>query len=166
MECDNSAFTYHHSSQTNWFGNQHSSSIPCKRKRYENGGCFPDTNGSGENEHAKPFPSLRAGRFIRMLPNRGIFQSESWKPNGSTLYHPVSKNLLVNFDKYDQISFDEGFFFIGDESGGCLQKEQGQVIHCWRFDEKEKTLFIALSFLITDFCIYQEIARCLNCAEL
>lgn len=73
------------------------------------------------------FLLLSATCFVQILPNKGIFQSEKWKPNGSTLYYPVTSHLLVNFEKYDQISFDEGMFFIGDDSGGCLQKEEGMT---------------------------------------
>ncbi|XP_056430910.1 uncharacterized protein LOC130369551 isoform X2 [Hyla sarda] len=50
----------------------------------------------------------------------------------------------------------------GDDSGGCVQKEQGHVINCWRFDDKEKTLFIAMSYLFTHLSTFQEVVSQLN----
>ncbi|KAG8454530.1 hypothetical protein GDO86_000956 [Hymenochirus boettgeri] len=162
MECDNTyVYSGGNSTQAGWFIHQNSAQ-PQKRRREENG-CFLQTNGTNGSIEAKSNAAQHSS-FIQILPNKGIFQSEDWKPNGSTLYHPVCKHLLVNFEKYDQISFDEGLFFIGDSSGGCLQKEQGHVIHCWRFDEKAKTLYIALSFLFTNLCMYQEVFSHLICA--
>ncbi|XP_073541026.1 uncharacterized protein [Phyllobates terribilis] len=121
MECENS-FSYGvcNTSLSAWTNDLQSGGTAQKRKRYENG--YPhDLNGCKEDGRAI---RSRATCFVQMLPNKGIFQSEKWKPNGSTLYYPITSHLLVNLEKYDQISFDEGLFFIGDDSGGCLQKEQ------------------------------------------
>ncbi|XP_056430919.1 uncharacterized protein LOC130369551 isoform X3 [Hyla sarda] len=160
MECENS-FSYGvcNTSLSAWNGDKQSNGTAYKRKRYENG-YFTDSNGCKES--LKGPTKLRATCFVQMLPNKGVFQSEKWKPNGSTLYYPVTSHLLVNFEKYDQISFDEGLFFIGDDSGGCVQKEQGHVINCWRFDDKEKTLFIAMSYLFTHLSTFQEVVSQLN----
>lgn len=156
MESDNT-FTYNF---TPWV-NEHSRGIRFKRQRIENGNLGDK---SDEKDDYKAPSMLKGTCFVQLHAHQEIFQSEKWKPNGSTLYHPLSSHLLVNFEKYDQISFDEGLFFIGDETGGCLQKEQGHVIHCWRFDDKEKTLFIAMSYLFTNFCVFQEIVNRLNYA--
>lgn len=144
---------------TAWNSELQSNGVAHKRKRWENGHIHETTACKEEGKEAS---RTRATCFVQILPNKGIFQSEKWKPNGSTLYYPVTSHLLVNFEKYDQISFDEGMFFIGDDSGGCLQKEEGHVIHCWRFDDKEKTLFIAMSYLFTNFSTFQEVASRLN----
>lgn len=160
MECDNSFSSgVCSSSLTAWNSELQSNGAAHKRKRWENGHIY---DSSVYTEEGKGACKTRASCFVQMIPNKGIFQSEKWKPNGSTLYYPVTSHLLVNFEKYDQISFDEGMFFIGDDSGGCLQKEQGHVIHCWRFDEKEKTLFIAMSYLFTNFSTFQEVVSRLN----
>ncbi|KAM4709861.1 uncharacterized protein O3C94_023697 [Discoglossus pictus] len=150
MECENG-------NQSDWSNDQHCASIAYKRKRCENGGSVNETNGNTHKAHVK-----QRGSFIQIFSNKGTYQSQQWKPNGTTLYSPVTSHLLVNFEKYDQISFDEGLFFIGDSSGGCLQKEQGHVMHCWRFDEKAKELFISLSFLFTNFWTFQEVFTQLN----
>nr|DBA28514.1 TPA: hypothetical protein GDO54_008860 [Pyxicephalus adspersus] len=162
MEYDNTAsFGLCNSSLSAWNSEQQTNGTAHKRKRNENG-YLGDKNGDKDHCNA---PSRFGGNcFVRLHAHKGIFQSERWKPNGSTLYYPLSSHLLVNFEKYDQISFDEGLFFIGDESGRCLQKEQGHVIHCWRFDDKEKTLFIAMSYLFTNFCMFQEIVNQLSYA--
>ncbi|KAG8594447.1 hypothetical protein GDO81_001206 [Engystomops pustulosus] len=153
MDYENSfSFGTYNPSMSEWSNELQSNGIAHKRKRYENANGN-DSNGCKDLKGPKP----RVTCFVRMLPNKGIFQSEKWKPNGSTLYFPVTSHLLVNFEKYDQISFDEGLFFIGDDSGGCLQKEQGHVIHCWRFDDKEKTLFIAISYLFTNVFTFHDI---------
>ncbi|KAG9486315.1 hypothetical protein GDO78_006617 [Eleutherodactylus coqui] len=148
---------YENSCSADVWGNESAGAAP-KRKRYTNGYL----GDSREDPEGPPKPGATC--FIQMLPSKGIFQSEKWKPNSSTMYHPVTSHLLVNFEKYDQISFDEGLFFIGDESGGCLQKEQGHVIHCWRFDDKEKMLFIAMSYLFTNVPTFQEVVSRLNVA--
>ncbi|XP_077332020.1 uncharacterized protein LOC143974462 isoform X1 [Lithobates pipiens] len=161
--------------------NEHSRGKCFKRQRTENGilgdksdetddykapSMLKDMNchHSGGGEIPANHRHQQGTCFVQLHAHQEIFQSEKWKPNGSTLYHPLPSHLLVNFEKYDQISFDEGLFFIGDETGGCLQKEQGHVIHCWRFDDKEKTLFIAMSYLFTNFCVFQEIVNRLNYA--
>ncbi|KAM5192663.1 uncharacterized protein ACMZJ9_010120 isoform 2-T2 [Mantella aurantiaca] len=162
MECDNAfSFGLCNGSLSAWNNEQQFNGIAHKRKRNENG-YLGDK--SGDKDDCKAPSRLKGTCFVQLHAHKGIFQSEKWKPNGSTLYHPLSSHLLVNFEKYDQISFDEGLFFIGDESGGCLQKERGHVIHCWRFDDKEKTLFIALSYLFTNFYIFQEIVSRLSYA--
>lgn len=75
-----------------------------------------------------------AGPFIHISGQKGVYFSERWEPNGSTLYLPVDGSLLTNIDKYDQISFEQGLFFIGDISGAFQQKAQGTgVAHAVHF---------------------------------
>ncbi|KAI4890908.1 hypothetical protein NFI96_017286 [Prochilodus magdalenae] len=88
--------------------------------------------------------------FVLIDGHRGVYYSESWKPNGSTLYLPVSGTVLANVDKYDQISFEQGCFCIGDEAGRFQQKAQGQTINCWRYSQTDRKLFIALSYFFTN----------------
>ncbi|XP_058859220.1 uncharacterized protein si:dkey-109l4.3 [Acipenser ruthenus] len=142
------------------------SDMPSKRKRTcttnDSTGCPCEANGNEKRATAQETVSLRRSSFVSIYANRGVYQSECWKPNGSTLYLPVTSNLLVNMEKYDQISFEEGSFFIGDKSGGCLQREHGQVIHCWRYDGQDKKLFIALSFLFIHIHMFQEVLSILG----
>ncbi|KAJ1205289.1 hypothetical protein NDU88_000724 [Pleurodeles waltl] len=161
MECEHAYSSVRASAWDNGSNGTISNVLSPKRKR----SCADDesivSNGidePGEERTPKSLCQVTRGSFVSIRPNQGVFQTESWKPHGSTLYHPVVSQLLVNIEKYDQISFEEGAFFIGDASGGCLQKESGHAIHCWRYDEKEKKLFIALSFLFTNFFVFQEIA--------
>ncbi|KAI5104794.1 hypothetical protein C0J45_4466 [Silurus meridionalis] len=90
------------------------------------------------------------GVFVRIDGQRGVYFSESWEPNGSTLYLPVHGTVLANMQKYEQISFEQGCFCIGDETGGFLQRVQGQALHCWRYSKTDTKLFIALSYFFTN----------------
>ncbi|XP_066576860.1 uncharacterized protein LOC136766892 [Amia ocellicauda] len=134
--------------------------LPGKRKR----GSAPGDGcvcGPGDS-HRRDTTGTHRSSFISIPANRGVYYSECWKPNGSTLYLPVTNSLLVNMEKYDQVSFEEGFFFIGDKSGGFLQKEQGQAIHCWRYSDQEKKLFIALSYFFVNVYMFQEVMNALG----
>lgn len=107
--------------------------------------------------------SRRNRPFIHISGQKGVYFSERWEPNGSTLYLPVNGSLLTNIDKYDQISFEQGLFFIGDISGAFQQKAQGQAIHCWRYNEQERKLFIALSYFFTNLQAFQDVVTSLGC---
>ncbi|XP_067312632.1 uncharacterized protein si:dkey-109l4.3 [Pseudorasbora parva] len=135
--------------------------LPSKRKRND----MNNVN-SKEADGPKGFPStdnLKKRGFVLIDGQRGVFYSESWEPNGSTLYLPVNGTLLANIEKYDQISFEEGCFCIGNAAGGFQQKVQGQAIHCWRYSERERKLFIALSYLFTNLQVFQEVVSTLDC---
>lgn len=66
------------------------------------------------------------GGFVLIDGQRGVYYSESWECNGSTLYLPVNGTVLANIEKYDQISFEQGCFCIGNAAGGFQQKVQGR----------------------------------------
>ncbi|XP_048031706.1 uncharacterized protein si:dkey-109l4.3 [Megalobrama amblycephala] len=135
--------------------------LPSKRKRND----VNNVNGN-EEEGPKGFPSkesLRKRGFVLIDGQRGVYYSESWEPNGSTLYLPVNGTLLANIEKYDQISFEQGCFCIGNAAGGFQQKVQGQAIHCWRYSERERKLFIALSYLFTNLQVFQDVVSALDC---
>ncbi|XP_059371901.1 uncharacterized protein si:dkey-109l4.3 [Carassius carassius] len=135
--------------------------LPNKRKRND-----VNTVNGHEEDGPKGVPSkegLRKRGFVLIDGQRGVFYSESWEPNGSTLYLPVNGTLLANIEKYDQISFEQGCFCIGNAAGGFQQKIQGQAIHCWRYSERERKLFIALSYLFTNLQVFQEVISTLDC---
>lgn len=79
----------------------------------------------GQNCNSFDSCELLLGGFVLIDGQRGVFYSESWEPNGSTLYLPVNGTLLANIEKYDQISFEQGCFCIGNAAGGFQQKVQG-----------------------------------------
>ncbi|XP_072519500.1 uncharacterized protein [Salminus brasiliensis] len=142
--------------------------MPSKRKRSDlntmNGGAAGENGGAAS---LPPFPTQTPPRkhsgFVMIDGQRGVYYSESWKPNGSTLYLPVSGTVLVNVDKYDQISFEQGCFCIGDQTGRFQQKAQGQAINCWRYSEQERKLFISLSYFFTNAQVFQEVLSSLEC---
>ncbi|KAF5898969.1 glyoxylate reductase hydroxypyruvate reductase-like protein, partial [Clarias magur] len=113
--------------------------LPQKRKRAD----FP--NMTGERSH-----------FMKIDGQRGVYYSERCEPNGSTLYLPVRGTVLANMHKYEQISFEQGYFCTGDETGGFQQRVQGQALHCWRYSKAERKLFIALSYFFTNTDVFQE----------
>ncbi|KAL2088286.1 hypothetical protein ACEWY4_015185 [Coilia grayii] len=136
-----------------------------KRKRDDSGQAINSVhNGSTEGRNSPLPESIRRTRpFIHISGQKGVYFSERWEPNGSTLYLPVNGSLLTNIDKYDQISFEQGLFFIGDASGAFQQKAEGQAIHCWRYSEQERKLFIALSYFFTNIQAFQDVVTSLGC---
>ncbi|XP_062855941.1 uncharacterized protein si:dkey-109l4.3 [Trichomycterus rosablanca] len=101
--------------------------------------------------------------FVQIDGQRGVYYSESWKPNGSTLYMPVCGTVLANLQKYEQITFEQSCFCIGDETGRFQQRVQGHALHCWRYCNQDKKLFIALSYFFTNFEVFQEMLYSLEC---
>ncbi|KAG7461557.1 hypothetical protein MATL_G00192340 [Megalops atlanticus] len=169
MELANGFLTGVNGSHLSWDNTGFTDPLPNKRKRSYAGNDGANGNGCmcEENEGQKNFEvqgTIRKQRscFVPIDGNRGVYYSECWEPNGSTLYLPVNGSLLANMDKYDQISFEQGFFCIGEESGGFQQKAQGQAIHCWRYSEQEKKLFIALSYFFTSFHVFQDVVSSLG----
>ncbi|KAL4641622.1 hypothetical protein GN956_G10781 [Arapaima gigas] len=153
----------------NGFAEQTADCAPSKRKRScaENDAQGDAARGTAAQQDQKVYPVHAAlnkhrSSFIPIDGNRGVYCSECWEPNGSTLYFPVTGRRLVNMDKYDQITFEQGCFFIGDESGGFQQKAQGQAIHCWRYSEREKKLFISLSYFFSSFHVFEEVVGSLG----
>ncbi|KAL6479703.1 hypothetical protein MHYP_G00107360 [Metynnis hypsauchen] len=140
--------------------------MPSKRKRSD----VSSMNGGGEGANrgaaaALPTqtPARKHNSFVMIDGHRGVYYSESWKPNGSTLYLPVRGSVLANMDKYDQISFEQGCFCIGDETGRFQQKAQGQAINCWRYSEQDRKLFVSLSYFFTNCQVFQEVLNSLEC---
>ncbi|XP_076144278.1 uncharacterized protein LOC143126261 [Alosa pseudoharengus] len=135
-----------------------------KRKRDDVGQENGVLNGNTELRNSLfSEPPRRNRPFIHISGQKGVYFSERWEPNGSTLYLPVNGSLLTNVDKYDQITFEQGLFFIGDLSGAFQQKAQGQAIHCWRYNEHERKLFIALSYFFTNLQAFQDVVTSLGC---
>ncbi|XP_051945060.1 uncharacterized protein si:dkey-109l4.3 [Xyrauchen texanus] len=135
--------------------------LPSKRKRTDLG--VLNANEEADSKGFLSKDSLRKGGFLVIDGQRGVYYSESWEHNGSTLYLPVCGTLLANIEKYDQISFEQGCFCIGNSAGGFQQKVQGQAIHCWRYSERERKLFIALSYLFTNLQVFEEVVSTLDC---
>ncbi|XP_066505066.1 uncharacterized protein si:dkey-109l4.3 [Hoplias malabaricus] len=142
--------------------------MPSKRKRSElnnmsmNGATEDGQNGAGALFSFQT-PARKHSGFVRIDGQKGVYYSENWKPNGSTLYLPVSGSVLANMDKYDQISFEQGCFGLGDETGRFQQKAQGQTIHCWRYSKMDRKLVITLSYFFTNFQVFQEVLDFFDC---
>ncbi|XP_060782773.1 uncharacterized protein si:dkey-109l4.3 [Neoarius graeffei] len=136
--------------------------LPPKRKRPD----FPNMTGE-RSDCAAAFPVKETAKnhshFVQLDGHRGVYYSESWEANGSTLYLPVRGIVLANMHKYEQISFEHGCFCIGDETGGFRQRVQGQALHCWRYSKEDKKLFIALSYFFTNGDVFQDVLSSLEC---
>lgn len=133
----------------------------------ENGATYPSfptqTLPTPPTPSTPSTPSSRHSGFVMIDGQRGVYYSESWKPSGSTLYLPVVGTVLANMTKYDQISFEQGCFCIGDESGRFQHKAQGQAVNCWRYSEQDGKLFISLSYFFTNAQVFQEMLSSLEC---
>ncbi|TSO15250.1 hypothetical protein Baya_9896 [Bagarius yarrelli] len=138
-----------HTHAQEWHHEASAGYLPQKRKRSD------VLNMTGDrSECADAFPAKETHRnsssFVRLDGQKGVYYSERWEPNGSTLYLPVRDTVLANVHRYEQLSFEHGCFCIGDHAGGFLQRVQGQALHCWRYSEAERKLFIALSYFFTN----------------
>ncbi|MCJ8733712.1 hypothetical protein PDJAM_G00226790 [Pangasius djambal] len=151
-----------HTHVQDWHNETSAGYLPQKRKRSD----FPNMTGD-RSECAAAFPAEETAknhsRFVRIDGQRGVYYSESWELNGSSLYLPVRGTVLANMHKYEQISFEQGCFCIGDETGGFRQRVQGQALHCWRYSKEDKKLFIALSYFFTHCDVFQEVLSSLGC---
>ncbi|KAG9272328.1 hypothetical protein AMEX_G13318 [Astyanax mexicanus] len=129
----------------------------------ENGATYPSFPTQTLRTPITPStPSSRHSGFVMIDGQRGVYYSESWEPSGSTLYLPVVGTVLANMTKYDQISFEQGCFCIGDENGRFQHKAQGQAMNCWRYSEQDRKLFISLSYFFTNAQVFQEMLSSLE----
>ncbi|XP_047013352.1 uncharacterized protein si:dkey-109l4.3 [Ictalurus punctatus] len=151
-----------HTHVQEWHHETSAGFLPPKRKRSDL------TNMTGDRcDSSSAFPAKETAknhsRFVRIDGQRGVYYSESFEPNGSTLYLPVCGTVLANMHKYEQISFEQGCFCVGDETGGFRQRVQGQALHCWRYRKDVRKLFIALSYFFTNCDVFQEVLSSLEC---
>ncbi|KAG7328794.1 hypothetical protein KOW79_006968 [Hemibagrus wyckioides] len=160
--CGLHSFSNGHTHVQEWHNEASTGYLPQKRKRSD----VPIMTGDRSDRGAVYPTKETAGHhssFVRIDGQKGVYYSESWEPNGSTLYLPVRGTVLANMQKYEQISFEQGCFCIGDESGGFLQRVQGQALHCWRYHKEDRKLFIALSYFFTNCDVFQEVLSHLEC---
>ncbi|XP_076877130.1 uncharacterized protein LOC143526546 isoform X2 [Brachyhypopomus gauderio] len=135
--------------------------FPNKRKRTDPNGSVGDRCDTLGSVSFKE--TLKKSSFVMIEGQRGVYYSERWETNGTTLYLPVSGSVLANMATYDQISFEQGCFCVGDTAGRFQHKAQGQAIHCWRYSMVERKLFIALSYFFTNLQVFQEVLHTLEC---
>lgn len=65
-------------------------------------------------------------RFLPINSSNFIYESEDYKSKGETLYVPLRESVLVNVQNIEQFSFNQGSFFIGDESARFSKVVQGR----------------------------------------
>ncbi|XP_053362343.1 uncharacterized protein si:dkey-109l4.3 [Clarias gariepinus] len=136
--------------------------LPQKRKRAD----FPNMTGERSDcpDVSPDKQSIKShSHFMKIDGQRGVYYSERWQGSGSTLYLPVRGTVLANMRKYEQISFEQGYFCTGDDTGGFHQRVRGQALHCWRYSKAERKLFIALSYFFTNTDVFQEVLSSLEC---
>ncbi|XP_013396037.1 uncharacterized protein LOC106163089 [Lingula anatina] len=104
----------------------------------------------------------RGSHFLTLHSSTAVYQTEEFKPKGSTLYIPLSEDVMINTSKIDEITFSTGNFFIGNEQGAFLRTEQGCAINMWKFDKVSRKLFVSRSFLFTSEQVYAEVIRSLQ----
>ncbi|XP_059176704.1 uncharacterized protein LOC131956272 isoform X2 [Physella acuta] len=96
------------------------------------------------------------------LDSDSIFHTEDWQPSGSSLFTPLTEDLMVNTRNIEQFSYMRGQFFVSGVDGTYSKTINGEVLHLWRYCSQRKKLFISRSFLFKntqDFRHIQEILK-------
>uniref|UniRef100_A0A0B7A6H3 Uncharacterized protein n=1 Tax=Arion vulgaris TaxID=1028688 RepID=A0A0B7A6H3_9EUPU len=76
-----------------------------------------------------------------------VFHTEDWSPSGSTLFSPLTEDLMINTRNIEQFSCSQGNFFVAGQDGVYSKTISGEVLHLWRFCPQKRKLFISRSFL-------------------
>ena len=64
--------------------------------------------------------------FLRLPGGNGcILESEEWKDQNTTLYRPLSNDVMINLRSVEQLSFASGTFFVADEHGVYKASQEG-----------------------------------------
>ena len=67
-------------------------------------------------------------RFMCIRKSESVFATEDWKELGTSLFMPVSQDLFINTNKYEQLSLSEGSFFVADMQGNYSRSASGIYI--------------------------------------
>ena len=100
--------------------------------------------------------------FVKIPASENIFHTEEWKDKQTTLYDPLTEDIMVNMQNIEQISFGSGSFFIADDTGNYCGNREGHIINFWRFSDQERRLFICRTFLVCEVQAYAFIRRQLD----
>ena len=79
-----------------------------------------------------------------------MFESQDCTDVSTTLFCPITHDVMINLRSIEQLSFATGVFFVADESGVYQRKAEGCTINLWRYSESERRIYISRSLLITD----------------
>ncbi|XP_006824671.1 uncharacterized protein LOC102801739 [Saccoglossus kowalevskii] len=109
-----------------------------------------------------PLSHFRGRKFIPLKGGSAVFHSEDVKNKEETLYLPLQDDILLNTNSMEQISFNQGSYFIGDEMGTYVKSENGYVVNLWRYDGDQRRLYIARSLLFTNLQTFIEIKTVLE----
>ena len=65
------------------------------------------------------FPTLTGRRFLTLYKGNcnSVYHTEEWLPCGSTLFSPLTEDIMVNTQNIEQFSSTHGQFCVSDESG-------------------------------------------------
>ena len=69
------------------------------------------------------------GRHVVLLSrNSSTFLPTESKETASSLFLPLKADTFVNLQKYEQITVNDGNFFIADESGNYSRSVKGKMV--------------------------------------
>ncbi|RUS83858.1 hypothetical protein EGW08_008399 [Elysia chlorotica] len=111
------------------------------------------TNLDHESKTSNVPPLCSTGRrFLTLYKknNNSVYHTEEWLPCGSTLFSPLTEDIMVNTQNIEQFSSSSGQYFVSDERGQYSATLTGQVLHLWRFCPTKQKLFISRSFLFQE----------------
>ncbi|KAK3783347.1 hypothetical protein RRG08_044353 [Elysia crispata] len=115
------------------------------------------------NGNAGPL-CLSGRRFLTLYKGNcnSVYHTEEWLPCGSTLFSPLTEDIMVNTQNIEQFSSTHGQFCVSDESGQYSTTLTGQVLHLWRFCPKKQKLFISRSFLFQKYQDFLQVQQVLQ----
>jgi hypothetical protein len=72
-------------------------------------------------------PHVCHRNFIKVPRTESVYQSEEWKCKQTTLYQPLTQDIMINMARVEQLSFASGTYFIADESGQYCGSKEGEM---------------------------------------
>ncbi|BFY99210.1 hypothetical protein BsWGS_02250 [Bradybaena similaris] len=91
-----------------------------------------------------------------------IFHTEDWNSSGSTMFSPVTEDLMINTRNIEQFSCSRGNFFVAGVDGVYSKTISGEVLHLWRFCPQKGKLFISRSFLFKNAQDFHQVRQVLQ----
>eukprot|EP00794_Sanderia_malayensis_P007972 gene7972-8831_t len=112
-----------------------------------------------ENCNGKVHSSKKSRTFLHFQTNTGVYQTDNLKhsKDGDTLYLPLNGDVFVNINNADEITFDEGVFFVADSAGRYSNSIEGKAMNIWRFSDSKQQMIVSKSLLITQSNVFDKI---------
>ncbi|CAG5117290.1 unnamed protein product [Candidula unifasciata] len=103
-------------------------------------------------------------RFLHLqcMDSETIFHTEDCNSSGSSMFSPLTEDLMINTRNIEQFSCSRGNFFVSGADGLYSKTISGEVLHLWRFCPQKRKLFISRSFLFKNAQDFHQVRQMLQ----